>query len=135
MDIGKFIAKCYGLGIRLLNKKPKETLTKEEEQCDEVHHKIPLTPENIYNPEITLNWDNLELLCSSCHSIEHNKKRVENHKNYRVQTLKASKINGFKGYWKLVKYAFSRFLFMMGNKKWLNINNHSPLGIKLAWPV
>lgn len=39
-----------------------------------MHHKIPLTPENIYNPEITLNWDNLELLCSSCHSIEHNKK-------------------------------------------------------------
>ena len=74
MDIGKFIAECYELGIRLLNKKPKETLTKEKEQCDEVHHKIPLTPENIYNPEITLNWDNLELLCSSCHSIEHNKK-------------------------------------------------------------
>lgn len=32
MDIGKFIAKCYELGIRLLNKKSKETLTKEEEQ-------------------------------------------------------------------------------------------------------
>lgn len=32
MDMGKFIAECYELGIRLLNKKPKETLTKEEEQ-------------------------------------------------------------------------------------------------------
>ena len=29
MDMGKFIAECYELGIRLLNK---ETLTKEEEQ-------------------------------------------------------------------------------------------------------
>lgn len=42
---------------------------------DEVHHKIYLTPENINNPEITLNWDNLELLCASCHSKEHNKKQ------------------------------------------------------------
>ncbi len=41
---------------------------------DEVHHKIPLTPENINNPEITLSFENLELLCPSCHSIEHNKK-------------------------------------------------------------
>jgi len=40
----------------------------------EVHHKIPLTPENINNPEITLSFDNLELLCPSCHSLEHNKK-------------------------------------------------------------
>lgn len=41
---------------------------------EEVHHKIYLTPENINNPDITLNWENLELLCSSCHSIEHNEK-------------------------------------------------------------
>ena len=38
---------------------------------EEVHHKIYLTPDNINNPYITLNWDNLELLCSSCHSKEH----------------------------------------------------------------
>ncbi len=41
---------------------------------DEVHHKICLTPENINNPDITLSFENLELLCSSCHSIEHNEK-------------------------------------------------------------
>ena len=41
---------------------------------EEVHHKIYLTPDNINNPYITLNWDNLELLCSSCHSKEHNSK-------------------------------------------------------------
>lgn len=36
-----------------------------------VHHKEILTPENINNPDITLNWDNLELLCQDCHNKEH----------------------------------------------------------------
>ena len=36
-----------------------------------VHHKIHLTPENIYNRDITLSWDNLELLCRDCHDLEH----------------------------------------------------------------
>jgi 5-methylcytosine-specific restriction protein A len=38
---------------------------------DEVHHKIWLTPDNVNNPDIALGWDNLELLCASCHSKEH----------------------------------------------------------------
>lgn len=37
----------------------------------EVHHKIYLTPENISDPMITLAWDNLQYLCSSCHSHVH----------------------------------------------------------------
>ena len=37
----------------------------------EVHHKIRLTPENLNNPEIALNFDNLELLCKNCHMEEH----------------------------------------------------------------
>lgn len=41
---------------------------------DEVHHKIWLSPENINDPDITLSFENLELLCSSCHSKEHNEK-------------------------------------------------------------
>ena len=44
---------------------------------DEVHHKIYLSPDNINNPDITLSFENLELLCSSCHSIEHNRKYKE----------------------------------------------------------
>lgn len=36
----------------------------------EVHHKIPLTPENVKNPDIALGWDNLELLCKTCHEQE-----------------------------------------------------------------
>lgn len=36
-----------------------------------VHHKIWLNPTNINNPDITLNWDNLEALCRTCHQHEH----------------------------------------------------------------
>lgn len=36
-----------------------------------VHHKIYLTPQNIHDPNITLNWDNLEALCIDCHNAEH----------------------------------------------------------------
>ena len=41
----------------------------------EVHHKIRLTPDNVNDPEIALNWDNLELLCLACHKAEHAKRR------------------------------------------------------------
>jgi len=36
-----------------------------------VHHKVLLTPENISNPEITLNWSLLEYDCQDCHNEEH----------------------------------------------------------------
>ena len=39
-----------------------------------VHHRIYLTPQNINDPNITLSFENLELLCSSCHNNEHNRK-------------------------------------------------------------
>lgn len=52
-----------------------------------VHHVIEVTPVNIDNPEITLNHNNLELLCRQCHLEIHdhhyskwdkiNKKRKE----------------------------------------------------------
>lgn len=41
-----------------------------------VHHKIHLTPENIKDPDIALNWNNLELVCRECH-----KKLHEEHTN------------------------------------------------------
>ena len=37
----------------------------------EVHHKVRLTPENLEDPTIALNPDNLELLCEGCHHQEH----------------------------------------------------------------
>lgn len=36
-----------------------------------VHHKIHLDPNNINDPTITLNPDNLQLLCRDCHAIIH----------------------------------------------------------------
>lgn len=42
---------------------------------EEVHHKIKLTPDNISDPNIALNWDNLELLCKNCHIEEHKRTR------------------------------------------------------------
>ena len=37
----------------------------------EVHHRIRLTPENITDPGVALNWDNLQLLCKDCHDAQH----------------------------------------------------------------
>ena len=36
-----------------------------------VHHRIEISPLNIDTPEITLNHNNLELLCRECHAKKH----------------------------------------------------------------
>ena len=36
-----------------------------------VHHKIYINPTNINDVNITLNKNNLELLCRTCHNLEH----------------------------------------------------------------
>lgn len=36
-----------------------------------VHHKTWLTPDNIHDPAIALDWSNLEPLCQDCHNQEH----------------------------------------------------------------
>ncbi|WP_201009021.1 HNH endonuclease [Paenibacillus glycanilyticus] len=45
------------------------------ERCGEagyiVHHTIYLTPQNINDPEISLNHELLEYLCLTCHNGEH----------------------------------------------------------------
>ena len=35
------------------------------------HHATYLTPDNINDPDVTLNWDKLEALCEDCHNAEH----------------------------------------------------------------
>ena len=40
-----------------------------------VHHKKYLTPSNITNPSVALDWSNLELLCDACHQKEHQNTR------------------------------------------------------------
>ena len=51
-----------------------------------VHHKVYLTPENINDPSVTLNFDNLALLCREHHAEEHkrNIKRYSIDENGRV---------------------------------------------------
>lgn len=45
------------------------------ERCGEtahiVHHIKYINPKNINNPNITLDWNNLEALCIVCHNLEH----------------------------------------------------------------
>lgn len=40
-----------------------------------VHHKVHITPENINDPNITLNWENLELVCRECHASLHDRRK------------------------------------------------------------
>jgi hypothetical protein len=40
-----------------------------------VHHKCYIGPDNINDPNVTLNFSNLELLCREHHAAEHYKKR------------------------------------------------------------
>ena len=44
---------------------------------DIVHHKRYLTPSNINDPKITLDFRNLELLCMDCHNKEHISKQPQ----------------------------------------------------------
>lgn len=38
---------------------------------EEVHHIIHLTPDNVEDPDIAINQDNLILLCKDCHNKVH----------------------------------------------------------------
>ena len=41
----------------------------------EVHHKTPLTADNVKDPAVSLSWSNLELLCKSCHDEERERRQ------------------------------------------------------------
>ena len=45
-----------------------------------VHHKIFLDEKNIKDPQITLNMDNLQLLCRECHADVHEKQEGRRYK-------------------------------------------------------
>lgn len=40
------------------------------------HHKEYITPANIHDPDITLNWNLLESLCQTCHNNEHHRSDI-----------------------------------------------------------
>lgn len=48
-----------------------------------VHHREPITPDNIGDPAVTLSWDNLELVCRDCHADLHRHREWR----YRVDEL------------------------------------------------
>ena len=50
-----------------------------------VHHKIHLDARTINDPRISLNFDNLELLCRKCHALEHPEIYGNKKKRYRVE--------------------------------------------------
>ena len=56
-SVGGLCERCYAAGVI--------------RHGDTVHHKVHLTAENINNPSVTLNYENLELLCRDCHAAEH----------------------------------------------------------------
>ena len=41
----------------------------------EVHHRVPLTADNVKDPAVALAWSNLELLCKKCHDEERERKQ------------------------------------------------------------
>lgn len=45
------------------------------EPATQVHHRIHITPENLNDPNITLNHDNLMALCDECHREQHRTQR------------------------------------------------------------
>jgi len=65
----------YSKAWKLCREGYKKTVQNICERCGAiakvVHHKIPLTPQNIIDPYITLSHDNLEALCQDCHNAEH----------------------------------------------------------------
>lgn len=53
--------------------------------ADIVHHKIPLTDENVNDLSISLSWDNLQALCRQCHAEVHDDMYAERTgRRYRI---------------------------------------------------
>ena len=51
--------------------------------ADIVHHKVAITPENINDPSITLDWNNLQCVCADCHAAIH----IAKQKRYKLDEL------------------------------------------------
>ena len=68
-----YIKKCAGLCEECL----KEGIIRHGQ---ELHHIIALTPDNIDDPNVTLNFDNLIYLCHSHHMIAHCEKNIQRYK-------------------------------------------------------
>lgn len=49
-----------------------------------VHHKTYITPSNLNDPNITLNWDNLMAVCRKCHGEIHGESNRRAKQRYLV---------------------------------------------------
>ena len=47
-----------------------------------VHHKDYITPDNINDISVILNFENLEALCTTCHNEEHHKRQQRRRYTY-----------------------------------------------------
>lgn len=47
-----------------------------------VHHRDYITPDNINDISVILNFENLEALCSDCHNKEHHKHKTQRRYTY-----------------------------------------------------
>ena len=62
--------------------------------AEEVHHKKHLTPENIDDPTVSLNMENLTSLCKDCHFEEHRGEHAKG-REMKEQTEYAFDANGY----------------------------------------
>ena len=51
------------------------------------HHIVPVTAENVNDPQISLNPDNLIALCADCHAAIHSSKRYTVDENGNVSII------------------------------------------------
>lgn len=49
-----------------------------------VHHKKHLNPDNVSDPSISLGFDNLQLLCRTCHAAAHEEIYGKNEKRFSI---------------------------------------------------
>lgn len=47
------------------------------EPAEIIHHKIPLTVDNVSDANISLGWNNLQALCRKCHAEVHDEMYAE----------------------------------------------------------
>ena len=56
--------------------------------AEEVHHIIHLTPNNVTDPSVTLNLDNLTCLCRDCHFKQHKGERGKAKNKDRLRVVR-----------------------------------------------
>lgn len=65
-----------------------------------VHHVVHITPENVGDPNVVLDWENLQLVCRNCHAELHEMKRTRRYtidEAGRVTGIAPTKDGGLEG--------------------------------------